>query len=86
MLAYLFRGLLPIRLGWLNRNRTDAWFVYDGPNGDSFLEDGSRAESTEVKPFLWCPRKTHYRVRVEFHGGSVWNSSAYPTNEFRISK
>jgi hypothetical protein len=84
--AYLVRDFLPIRIGWLNRNSSDEWFVYDGPNGESFYEDGTHANSTKVKPFLWCPRKTHYNVKVTFHGGSMWNSSSEPTNEFRISK
>lgn len=86
-LAYLFRGLLPIRIGWLNRHsREDWWFVYDGPNGESSYENGERANAIKVKPFLWCPRKSHYKVKVTFHGGSMWNSTAEPTNEFTISK
>jgi hypothetical protein len=89
-LAYLFRAFLPIQLGWLNRqNRKystpdDWWFIY--PSGDSFNKDGSKAKAIRVEPFLWCSRKTHYRVRVTFLGGSPFNCNVEPTNEYNITK
>lgn len=64
-LAWPLRNHLKIELGWLNVPRKDKdanysdlglerwWFIY--PQGHNRTnEDGSRAESIQVKPFLWC--------------------------------